>query len=200
MGAKTKTPAEGVIITGDGSLGPKNAHPPIKHGKRLNIILGIITVVVVIVALVVTLLPNDKKQSANSSKSTRTTATEADKAVLNAIAQSHAGNDDAATLTLQNSLKRAKTPADKQVIILRLCSMAYDKGDYKDALEYARQADAIDPTAASSYAIAQAAEGLGDKATAVKYYKIEIGQLEKDTATYDMDKAEVESNIQRVEQ
>ncbi|MDB5175873.1 MAG: hypothetical protein JWM81_731 [Candidatus Saccharibacteria bacterium] len=200
MGAQTKTPAIEAGSTGEGSLGLENARPPRNRGKRLNLILGIITAIVVIVALVVTLWPHDNKKNAGSNKATNSSATEADKAVLNAIAQSHAGNDDAATLTLQNSLKRAKTPEDKQAIILQLCNMAYDKSDYNGSLQYAKQADTIKPIAATSYAIARASEMLGDKATALKYYKIELGQLEKDVSTYQTDKQEVETNIQRVQQ
>lgn len=59
--------------------------------------------------------------------------------------------------------------------------LAYNNADYTKALEYARAAEAKYPTRTTASMIARCSEALGDKPTAVEYYKLTIKRTDAAT-------------------
>ncbi len=90
--------------------------------------------------------------------------------------------------TLEKYDALADQVTDKQVkqdVLLAKASFALDAKFYTNALEAAKQAEALVPNAASSQMIAITAAAQGDKEAAVKYYKETINRYDKKSPLYE---------------
>ena len=94
-----------------------------------------------------------------------------------------------AQLSASNDVKH------KSDIYIDKATLALNNKDYANALQYARQSEALQPTVSSAVVIAQSAELSGDKATAIKYYQITIDRMKQSKLPYDTDIAEYTQKI-----
>jgi tetratricopeptide (TPR) repeat protein len=87
------------------------------------------------------------------------------------------GKYDDAQKLLDGQLAAAQSAAEKSDLYVQKSSVANNAGDFTTALDYAQQAEKLQPTSSSAYMIAIAAEGLGNKSLAVTYYQKTLDRL-----------------------
>jgi len=93
-----------------------------------------------------------------------------------AIGLSAIGKSEQAQALLDKQLHGA-TKSQQADIYTQKASIAYDNQNYVNALQYAQKSEALKPTAASAQMIAESSEVLGDKSTALEYYKKQLKRM-----------------------
>lgn len=91
------------------------------------------------------------------------------------------GDYTGAQAALDTQIAAATNPTDKGQFYETKASNALNEQKYADAKSFAEQAEKLHPTSNSAYLIAAAAEGLGDKTTAVMYYQKALDRLDSVT-------------------
>lgn len=84
-------------------------------------------------------------------------------------------------------MPQATSEQQQADVLLAKASFALDAGLYDEALAAAREAEAIEPTAASSQMIANIAAEQGNKPLAIQYYKETINRYDKNAPMYESD-------------
>lgn len=92
---------------------------------------------------------------------------------LNLTADGHA---DQAQALYDSQLTKTSDKTVQAQIYDSKSAVALNAQDYQNALAYGQKSEALNPTAASAGDIAVAAEKLGDKTTALKYYKLQLSR------------------------
>ena len=93
----------------------------------------------------------------------------------------------ASNLSLRGKSSEAQTLLDKQInvgspedqsnIYAQKAMLAVQAKDYVSALKFAKKAESLKQTAYSAQAVAMSAEGSGDKALALEYYKKQLNRV-----------------------
>ncbi|MDB5184317.1 MAG: hypothetical protein JWN38_125 [Candidatus Saccharibacteria bacterium] len=209
MGAKNKD-SEPLpeVVSSDGNLGEPKKQTLKKPSKRVDVILGVVTLLIVVLALGFVLWPssqNAKKQSGAPNGSVArdgtlvgTTKYSKDPIkVATGLALASKPDDAIKTLELAIADKHT-TPLDKAEIRLQEASIAYNAGKFADAKRYALEADKLHATVSSAQLVANAAEKSADKATAVKYYQLVLDRM-KGQPTIEGDEASAQADLARAE-
>ncbi len=97
-----------------------------------------------------------------------------------AMALSADGNGTDAQKLLDQALAKTSDKTKQAQLYLDKSSVAINVNQGQQALQYAQKAESLNPTRNSAQMIAETAENLGDKATALKYYKLELQRLQAD--------------------
>lgn len=98
--------------------------------------------------------------------------------------------------TLQTQLNQpGASQDDKYNILLQLGINAVIQGQTQQALDYYKQADAIQSTSVTSHLIAEQYAILKEADQAIAYYKKTITQLDPKATDYNIDKQDYESRI-----
>ena len=97
-----------------------------------------------------------------------------------AMALSGAGNGPDAQKLLDQALAKATDKAARAKLYWYKSIVATNVGQNQQALEYAQKSESLDPTKNSAQLIAQAEEAAGNKAAALKYYKLELQRMQAD--------------------
>jgi tetratricopeptide (TPR) repeat protein len=110
--------------------------------------------------------------------------------------QANNGQMDKSNQTLKDSLSQPNpTNDDKYNAYWQLGVNASNSNQPKQAIDYFKQAEAIKSTYTISHLIAEQCEIIGDKTTAILYYKKAIGQLNTSSPVYVSDKEYLESKV-----
>jgi tetratricopeptide (TPR) repeat protein len=106
------------------------------------------------------------------------------------------GKTEEANKKLQEALDKPNVASTEkyQLLVQQGVNYSNDKKP-QQALEAFKQAEAIQQTSTVSHLIAEQYETLGDKTTAITYYKKTISQLDKKSPLYDADKKHYEEQI-----
>lgn len=111
-------------------------------------------------------------------------------------------NDSAAISTLEGYLKDGLNEAHKSFIYITIGTIYEGSKDYKSALAAYRKAEARDsmPKRSITIGIARSSYALGDKATALKYYKMSRDILKKkDKEKFSIDIEVLDKKIKKIE-
>ncbi|HUB94069.1 MAG TPA: hypothetical protein VMB52_06215 [Verrucomicrobiae bacterium] len=107
------------------------------------------------------------------------------------------GNTAGAQQLLSQALSQTTDKAQQAVLYEEKAGVAYNAGDYSQCLQYAQQAESLNPTANSANWIAQSAEALGNKQLALTYYRLELQRLKPPYGPGDQ--ATLQAKIQELE-
>ena len=106
------------------------------------------------------------------------------------------GQVDQSNQKLQQALEQPNaTNDDKYNAYWQLGVNASNNNQPQQAIDYFKKAEAIKSTYTISHLIAEQAEIIGDKTTAIEYYKKAITQLNTGSPVYDSDKSYLEAKI-----
>jgi len=94
------------------------------------------------------------------------------------------GKPDEAQKSLDLQIQQEKDVIAEGRLYEFKASIALDAEDNQAALGFAQKAESLAPTRNSAFLIASAAEVVGDKAQAIKYYKIVITRTDPKVDTY----------------
>jgi len=103
---------------------------------------------------------------------------------------------DAANKQIADSLQKQGISNDEKYSLYIQQGANYDdQGQHQQALDSFKKAEAIQQNYTVSHLIAEQAAALGDKQTAIQYYKKTISQLDTKNPLYNQDKQTYEDNI-----
>lgn len=106
------------------------------------------------------------------------------------------GNVNQSNQELQTALAQPSVNNDdKYQLYLQLGVNYSNQNDHQKALDALKQADAAKSTYTTSHLIAEQYEALGDKQSAIAYYKKTITQLDTKSPGYASDKQDYENRI-----
>lgn len=103
------------------------------------------------------------------------------------------GQQTAAQQLLSAQIAQTNSMIQKGALYEQKANLANDAGNYTLGLQYARQAEDLNPTVNSANLIALSAQLLGNKALAIKYYELELQRLTPSPVPGEQD--QVESSI-----
>lgn len=157
-----------------------------KRARTLIIIAIIIMVVVVLSSVAAIWWSNyqtsKNTQSTNSSKSNQSAAqlqqTPAQKTADAADQLAYDGNVQGGVQELDNAIKNTTDKNDLFMYYTRKATLLANNNQLSDALAAAKQAYQINQTSDSAALVAQIAEQMGDKATAIEYYQNAINHID----------------------
>ncbi len=152
------------------------------HAKLATLAAISLVALAVVIGVVVLLLRHHNAASSVATQPTTdkstysgavpTASAEAYAAVTSAEDQADGGDYQGAQSNLDSAITKAGSNKASQGILYEGKAMlAENAKQYADALQFARQAEALSPTANSALIIARVSEDTGDKATAITYYK-----------------------------
>lgn len=115
----------------------------------------------------------------------------------------YSGKYDEAMEGLDKKIESADDDTEKYNLLLAKSDVARENEKYQQALQYAREADGLNPTRQSAILVAIAAEELSDTETALEFYKKVVERTDEDTKRvipedfqYYLDKIEeLEANV-----
>lgn len=103
-----------------------------------------------------------------------------------AVAASKTGGEAAGQAVLDKALQSATTNESKSVIYAQKSSLASSSvvgSNYATAIEYAKQADQLDPTNESAAVLAALEQAAGSKSDAISYYQTALKRIgDRDSA------------------
>jgi tetratricopeptide (TPR) repeat protein len=168
--------------------------------KQLLIILGVIGLIVVAFGAGVLVWWLQHKNTASTPANGKVVGSQSDHALLKPAAdaqqQALKGDTQGAVTTIQNALKQPNVSNDDKYTLLVQEGVTYSNNhQYQQALDVLKQAEAVSSTFTTSHLIAEQAEALGDKATALTYYKKALTQLDPNAISYRSDKTFYENKV-----
>lgn len=168
--------------------------------KQWLIILGVIGVIVVAFGAGVLVWWLQHKNPANTPANGGVVGSQSDHALLkpavDAQQQAFKGDTQGAVKTIQNALNQPNVSNDDKYTLLVEEGVTYSNNhQYQQALDALKQAEAVSSTFTTSHLIAEQAEALGDKSTALTYYKKALTQLDTTAISYKSDKTFYENKV-----
>lgn len=176
------------IVTGSGSSKPQ-LYVPTRF--RLPILLGLFIVLIGASAWYFTSARSSNKTIVAPVRKPPTVSEQADAAAFNGNYKVGQSLLDVAIGKTANKAEKAKLYEDKSLI-------AYNHKQYNDALVAARQAEELYPTRGSAISVATSAEALGDKKTAIEYYRKVLERTTKEARDLDAESYEYYENKLKV--
>jgi hypothetical protein len=171
----------------------KESKRPAKRRLSKKWLLGLVTIVLLIIAgAACFLIFGSGLFKTKTSSPTKHGST----VVVSALASYYSSNQSA----LDQKLESAKDNKGKAWLYIKKSSLALNTDYFNEAYEFAKKAEALDPTTSSAQMMADAAAKKGDKADAIAKYKVAISRI---TGTTGMNKLDIESlqnSIKKLEQ
>jgi tetratricopeptide (TPR) repeat protein len=94
----------------------------------------------------------------------------------------YSGKKEEAITSVKQSLDEANNAKDKGFYAMQLATLYESNKDYKSALSYYRQVEALNLPQYDIYSgVARCSEAMGDKTTAIEYYKKAYNNLDSDS-------------------
>ncbi len=175
----------------------QNHHSAFTRRKKI-LFLVILPIVLVILGLIAYWYYSQPgtQSSSNSSEgattSTTSTAQAQDTAYDKAVTTAETSGPAAGQAILDSALQQATSSTAKATIYSQKSSLAGSPtsgSDYTSALEYAKQADSLNPTIESAAAVASIAQGMGDNKQAITYYQLAIERIGDPTKADSMEQS-----------
>lgn len=88
---------------------------------------------------------------------------------------------DKGEVLLREKVEKSTTDVQRASAYAQLSQLALNNERYDVALEYAKKADELAPTRQTAFAVAAAADSVGQRDVAIQYYRIAIERAEKDS-------------------
>jgi tetratricopeptide (TPR) repeat protein len=167
--------------------------------KKVFAVVGVVVLIAAAVGagfLAQRLLNGDNSSSNQTNQEVGAKAPPLPTTVSQAQDLAQSGQMDQSNQKLQQALEQpSASNDDKYNAYWQLGVNASNSNQPQQAIKYFEQAEAIKPTYTVSHLIAEQAEMLGDKTTAIAYYKKAITQLDKNSPVYDSDKNYLEGKV-----
>ena len=146
------------------------------RAKLLGAGIAVLILLAVVVAAVVWLV-SARSHSAQPDKNSPAVAVDPKQpAQTQAVSLEVRGEESEALKVLDQTIAKTTSKTDLAPLYVQRASIEYDAKQYSAALKDAKTAEADSPSAGSSRLIAECSEALGDKATALKYYKLTLSR------------------------
>ena len=170
-----------------------------KHSKKTLIVVGVAVVLAIGIITIGVFGLHSKDNSNNSVNTTNSAGTNSSITIKGgstttsqdqAESLSEAGDYTAAIQTLNNVQKNTTNNEQKSELFQQEAISALDNGQYKDALNFAQEAEAADSSSNTAYLIAVSYQALGQKQDAIIYYqkaiarKVIMTQSDQDDVQY----------------
>jgi hypothetical protein len=130
---------------------------------------------IVLVSVITSALYLKHKHNSSSGSLPKQAVTSKPKTVIGLLLT---GDDSGAQKMLDTQIAAATTKSQKGGLYLQKAGIAYDAKEYENGLQFAQQAESLNPTAGSAGLIGNTASALGDKTLAVQYYKLQLQRMQ----------------------
>lgn len=172
------------------------------YKKKWFIILAILVVIVLGAATAAIIIYRQKSMlqtsNTNTAKTVQARAESINGTIADAQQASRTGDAASANEVYDKAVTASSDDYQKSVLLIGKATLYFNSADYKNALEYAQQAEAYDKNVAVYDFIAQIYEKLGNKASAAEYYKKTISVLDSSSPLYSQDLKYYQDNVKRL--
>lgn len=171
-------------------MSTSSRNKPFRSNSLLKFV--IIAAFVLIIVVTCVLYINKQKELSDNSKITKATKID-DGLYVRASTTAVKNGADAGQSELDGGLENAKNNVEKAYVYCAKSSLAFSEAggkNYDKALEFAKKAELLNPTASTAALIARVMVEKADKIQAIKFYQLAIDRLNSSKSA--MDKADAD--------